>query len=100
MFENHFHKKIFEWFFELFCLHIKNDFSSGDDSKTIAERFDIRENMCVEEYGFSFGFELENEILYHLATKWIKSTHWLIEKDNFWIMENCLCETNSLKHTL
>lgn len=56
--------------------------------------------MCVEEEGFALGFEFEHEILDHLATDRIESTHWLIEEYHFWIMENRLCESDALEHTL
>ena len=56
--------------------------------------------MCVEEESFALGLEFEHEILDHLATDGIETTHRLIEKYHFWIMEYRLRESDALEHTL
>ena len=55
--------------------------------------------MCIEKESFSLRFQFEHEILHHLSPYWIEPTHRLIEKDKFWIMQDRLCESDTLEHT-
>lgn len=94
------HKKVLQRDRQIGNLLMCNDGSTTDDRKTITDRLHIREDMCIEKEGFSLRLELEHEILYELATHWIESTHRLIEEYELRIVEYCLCETNTLEHSL
>jgi hypothetical protein len=94
------HEEIFYTDFEFTHLHICDDLSFCYDGKSITYHFDIREDMSIEEEGFSGSFEFEEEILHHLPTYRIKSTHRLIEKYNFRIMEDRLGKSYTLEHPL
>lgn len=95
-----FHKEVFKRYGEIFHMHRTDEFSFVNDGEAITDCLHIRENMCIEEERFSFFLELDHEILDHFSTNRIKSTHWFIEKYEFWIMEDGLRESNTLKHSL
>lgn len=92
------HEKIFEWFREFIDAHIGNDLPKGYDCEGITDHFDIRENMGIEEESFTLILQLYHEILHHLTTDRIESTHRLIEKYELWIMQNRLSKTDTLEH--
>ena len=98
MFLHFFHKIILKWHIELRYLHMSNQRSTNNNPKTITNRFNIRENMCVEENSFPRFLQSEHEILDEFATYRIKSTHRFIEEYEFSIMQYCLCESDTLQH--
>lgn len=51
------HKKIFQRHIKIIYFHIGNEFSFANNPKTITDSLDIRENMCIEKYGFFCFFE-------------------------------------------
>ena len=93
------HEKILKGHIEVSYLHIGNESSLTDNPKTITNSLYIRENMCVEKYGFFCCLELEHQIFHHLAADRIEATHRLIEEYDIWIMEYCLSESDTLEHS-
>ena len=92
------HEEIFERFRELIDAHIGNDLPKGYDREGITDGFNIGENVRIEEEGFPFSLEFYHEILHHFSTDRIESAHRLIEKYEFWIMQDCLSKTDALEH--
>src|ERR1700727_2860288 len=56
--------------------------------------------MRGKENGLSFILQTLNQFTYFMAAEWIKSGHWLIEKYDFRIMNNSLCNSHALQHSL
>ena len=94
-----FHEEIFKWFCEFIDAHICNDFPERNNGKGITDGFHIRENMSIEEKGFSFILELKHQVLHHFTSDGIQSTHRFIEKNEFGVMENRLSESDTLEHS-
>ncbi len=80
-------------------MHIGDQLSLANDTKTIANSLNIREDMGIKKYSFLIFFEIDHEILDHLATDRIESAHRLIEEYDIWIMEYGLGESDTLEHS-
>lgn len=76
------------------------DYSVSNNRKVITYSFHIGEDVCIEEESLALGLEFEHEILDHLASDRIESTHRFIKEYEFWVVEYRLCKTNALEHPL
>ncbi len=93
------HEEIFNRYTQFAHFHVCYELSLRDNPKSIANRFNIRKYMSIEEDCFSFFFEFKHEIFHHLATDRIESTHRLIEKYHIRIVQDRLSQSDTLEHT-
>ena len=70
------------------------------DGDAVAESFGVRENVGGKENGFAFLLELHHQVANFAASHGIEARHGLIQKDNFWIVQDGLSNACALQHPL
>lgn len=93
-------KILLEWLFKILDRFVRYEAPLVDDGKGVTDRFHIGEDMGIEKYGCSPGFEFQNQVFNHLATDGIESAHRLVEKHDGRIVDDRLPESDTLEHSL
>src|SRR6516162_8410586 len=55
--------------------------AAAEDGDSVAERFDIGQNMRRKEDGFSLAPQRQNEVPYFAAADRVQAGHWFVHKD-------------------
>src|SRR5688572_26028756 len=72
-------------------------FENGD---TIAQHLDVRENVRTHENCFALIPQCSDQVSHFAASNRIETTHWLIEKNYFGIVDQRLGQSYALQHSL
>ena len=92
-------EEVFKRGVDILDIVLRDDASFVDDGKTVADGFDVREDVRIEEDGRPRLFELKDEVFDHFPSERIESTHRLVEEDDFRVVQYSLCKPDPLEHS-